>query len=131
MKKLGIVEGFYGESLSFHDRHSIIQLLSKNNLNYYLYAPKEDPFLRNHLDLEPMPEWQNLFKDFVNLSAKHNVTIGVGLAPIDKKHVSELANKIKLFVDMGISNFSLLGTSKLWSFFTIPVKNISPSELII
>ncbi len=108
MKKLGIVEGFYGESLSFDDRHSIIQLLSKNNLNYYLYAPKEDPFLRNHLDLEPMPEWQNLFKDFVNLSAKHNVTIGVGLAPIDKKHVSELANKIKLFVDMGISNFSLL-----------------------
>ena len=108
MKKLGIVEGFYGESLSFHDRHSIIQLLSKNNLNYYLYAPKEDPFLRNHLDLEPMPEWQNLFKDFVNLSAKHNVTIGVGLAPIDKKHASELANKIKLFVDLGISNFSLL-----------------------
>ena len=108
MKKLGIVEGFYGRSLSFDDRHSIVQSLSKNNLNYYLYAPKEDPFLRNHIDLEPTPEWQNLFKDFVNLSTKHNVTIGVGLAPIDKKHTSELANKIKLFVDLGISNFSLL-----------------------
>ena len=108
MKKLGVVEGFYGESLSFDDRHSIVQLLSKNNLNYYLYAPKEDPFLRNHLDLEPTPEWQNLFKDFVNFSSKHNVTIGVGLAPIDKKHAGELTNKIKLFVDLGINNFSLL-----------------------
>ena len=68
MKNLGIVEGFYGESLDFDDRNSIIKLLSENNLNYYLYAPKEDPFLRNHLDLEPTPEWQNSFKDFVDLS---------------------------------------------------------------
>ena len=44
MKDLGIVEGFYGESLDFDDRNSIIKLLSENNLNYYLYAPKEDPF---------------------------------------------------------------------------------------
>ena len=44
MKKLGIVEGFYGGSLNFHDRNSIVELLSKNSLNYYLYAPKEDPF---------------------------------------------------------------------------------------
>ena len=38
MKNLGIVEGFYGESLDFDDRNSIIKLLSENNLNYYLYA---------------------------------------------------------------------------------------------
>ena len=41
MKKLGIVEGFYGGSLNFHDRNSIVELLSKNSLNYYLYAPKD------------------------------------------------------------------------------------------
>ena len=29
MKKLGIVEGFYGGSLNFHDRNSIVELLSK------------------------------------------------------------------------------------------------------
>ena len=70
MKNLGIVEGFYGESLDFDDRNSIVQLLSENSLNYYLYAPKEDPFLRNHLDLEPTSEWQNSFKGFVDLSNK-------------------------------------------------------------
>lgn len=108
MKNLGIVEGFYGESLDFDDRNSIIKLLSENNLNYYLYAPKEDPFLRNHLDLEPTPEWQNSFKDFVDLSNESNVTIGVGLAPINKKHTADLAKKIELFMNLGVSSFSLL-----------------------
>ena len=108
MKNLGIVEGFYGESLDFDDRNSIIKLLSENNLNYYLYAPKEDPFLRNHLDLEPTPEWQNSFKDFVDLSNESNVTIGVGLAPINKKHTVDLAKKIELFMNLGVSSFSLL-----------------------
>ena len=108
MKNLGIVEGFYGESLDFVDRNSIIKLLSENNLNYYLYAPKEDPFLRNHLDLEPTPEWQNSFKDFVDLSNESNVTIGVGLAPINKKHTADLAKKIELFMNLGVSSFSLL-----------------------
>ena len=108
MKNLGIVEGFYGESLDFVDRNSIIKLLSENNLNYYLYAPKEDPFLRNHLDLEPTPEWQNAFKDFVDLSNESNVTIGVGLAPINKKHTADLAKKIELFMNLGVSSFSLL-----------------------
>ena len=108
MKDLGIVEGFYGESLDFDDRNSIIKLLSENNLNYYLYAPKEDPFLRNHLDLEPTPEWQNSFKDFVDLSNESNVTIGVGLATINKKHTADLAKKIELFMNLGVSSFSLL-----------------------
>ena len=108
MKNLGIVEGFYGESLDFNDRNSIVKLLSENNLNYYLYAPKEDPFLRNHLDLEPTPEWQNAFKDFVDLSNESNVTIGVGLAPINKKHTADLAKKIELFMNLGVSSFSLL-----------------------
>ena len=108
MKKLGIVEGFYGGSLNFHDRNSIVQLLSKNSLNYYLYAPKEDPFLRNHLDLDPTPDWQSSFNDFVDLSSSHKVTIGVGLAPIDKKHAIELNKKIELFMNLGVKNFSLL-----------------------
>ena len=108
MKNLGIVEGFYGESLDFDDRNSIVKLLSENSLNYYLYAPKEDPFLRNHLDLDPTEEWQNSFKDFVDLSNKSNVTIGVGLAPINKKHMADLAKKIELFMNLGVSSFSLL-----------------------
>ena len=110
MKKLGIVEGFYGGSLNFHDRNSIVELLSKNSLNYYLYAPKEDPFLRNHLDLDPTPDWQSSFNDFVDLSSSHKVTIGVGLAPIDKKHAIELNKKIELF--MNLSRIFIVRTSR-------------------
>ena len=52
MKKLGVVEGFYGSLMSFSQRNSIIESLSNNNLNFYLYAPKEDPFIRKHIDLD-------------------------------------------------------------------------------
>ena len=36
------------------------------------------------------------------------MTIGVGLAPIDKKHAIELNKKIELFMNLGVKNFSLL-----------------------
>ena len=52
MKKLGVVEGFYGSLMSFSQRNSIVESLSNNNLNFYLYAPKEDPFIRKHIDLD-------------------------------------------------------------------------------
>ena len=36
------------------------------------------------------------------------MTIGVGLAPINKKHTADLAKKIELFMNLGVSSFSLL-----------------------
>ena len=36
-----------------------------NDLNSYLYAPKEDPFLRSHIDIEYTKEWLTAFRDFV------------------------------------------------------------------
>ena len=50
MKYRGIVEGYYGKLVSFEDRKIHIDLMSENQLNFYLYAPKEDPFLRSDLN---------------------------------------------------------------------------------
>ena len=101
MKNLGIVEGFYGESLDFDDRNSIIRLLSENNLNYYLYAPKEDPFLRSYIDIDHTENWLKDFDDFLEFSKKMDVEVGLGLAPIKKNNLEALKKKVKNFSDLG------------------------------
>ena len=82
MKKIGVVEGYYGKSSNFDDRKKIIESLNRYDLNSYLYAPKEDPFLRSHIDIEYTKEWLTAFRDFVDFSKDHSVNVGVGLAPV-------------------------------------------------
>ena len=41
MKKLGIVEGFYGSLMSFSQRNAIVESLSNNNLNFICMPPKK------------------------------------------------------------------------------------------
>ena len=96
MKYRGIVEGYYGKLVSFEDRKIHIDLMSENQLNFYLYAPKEDPFLRSDLNLDHPKGWLEDFSEFVNYAKIKEVTIGVGLAPIsnNKEHIY---NKIELF----------------------------------
>ena len=43
----GYIEGYYGKLLSWKHRKKIINKMSKNNMNRYFYAPKEDIFHRN------------------------------------------------------------------------------------
>ena len=42
----GIVEGFYGTPWTFEDRADLIRFSYHNNLNSYIYAPKDDPYHR-------------------------------------------------------------------------------------
>lgn len=46
MKRLGIVEGFYGTPWNQSDRLYIIDEISSIGFNTYIYAPKDDPYHR-------------------------------------------------------------------------------------
>ena len=107
MKRIGVVEGYYGEISKFDDRKKIIESLNKYNFNFYLYAPKEDPFLRSHLDIEYTKEWLSDFQSFVNFSNNLSVDIGVGLAPVKTAHLIDLKEKIKIFSEHGVESFSI------------------------
>ena len=96
MKKIGVVEGYYGKSSNFDDRKKIIESLNRHDLNFYLYAPKEDPFLRSHIDIEYTKEWLTAFRDFVDFSKDHSVNVGVGLAPVKTADTADLKEKIKV-----------------------------------
>ena len=43
----GVVEGFYGTPWTFDDRADILDFCRQNNLNSYIYAPKDDPYHRD------------------------------------------------------------------------------------
>ena len=43
----GVVEGFYGKPWTVEDRADIIDFCRRNNLNAYIYAPKDDPYHRD------------------------------------------------------------------------------------
>ena len=60
----GIVEGFYGTVWTVEDRADLIKFCGKNNLNAYIYAPKDDPYHRDKWR-EPYPE--DKIKDLKNL----------------------------------------------------------------
>ena len=99
MRRIGIVEGYYGKIPTFEQRKKIISSLSESNLNFYLYAPKEDPFLRSHIDIDHTENWLKDFDDFLKFSKKMDVEVGLGLAPIKKNNLEALKKKVKIFLD--------------------------------
>ena len=107
MKKLGVVEGFYGSLMSFSQRNSIVESLSNNNLNFYLYAPKEDPIIRKHIDLDHSKEWEEQFQNFCHNANEKHIQISVGLCPKTNDYGS-LANKINKFKSLGCNHFAIL-----------------------
>lgn len=108
MKRIGIVEGYYGKISTFEQRKKIISSLSEHDLNFYMYAPKEDPFLRSNIDIDHTENWLREFDDFIACSQKMSVEVGIGLAPICKNKTEALKSKIKNFSDRGVKFFSIL-----------------------
>ena len=60
----GYIEGYYGKLLSWDDRELIIKSLRKNNLNTYLYAPKEDIHHRLFWRKKYSKKWRYNFRKF-------------------------------------------------------------------
>jgi len=110
----GYIEGYYGRMLSWDDRRSIIDKLAQENLNIYLYAPKEDPFHRQEWRKPYPAQWQASFKLFVKHAKKKNLSVIPGISPglsfdyRGGKDYSRLLNKLASFVKMGCKSVCLL-----------------------
>ena len=77
----GVVEGFYGTPWTFEDRADIIDFCRKNNLNAYVYAPKDDPYhrekWRNPYPADKLAEMERL----VAVAKKNNVRFIFAVSP--------------------------------------------------
>lgn len=78
---LGVIEGFFGRSWSWAERESYAKFLALNEFNFYIYAPKDDAFLRKLWQHNwPSDIKQNLIQlREAYRSAK--IDFGIGLSP--------------------------------------------------
>jgi hyaluronoglucosaminidase len=87
---LGIIEGFFGRSWSWADRASYAKFLAPNNFNFYIYAPKDDIYLRKNWQ----QDWPHATKQqLAQLRERYfaaQVDFGIGLSPyeiyLDQSH---------------------------------------------
>ena len=120
---IGYIEGFYGKLLTWENRKLIIKALSKNKMNTYFYAPKEDEYHRLNWRHKYSSKWRQSFRDFTNFSKKNNVNIIAGIAPgldfnfkkfnassmeIKNSDFNLLLNKAKQLLEDGATSIALL-----------------------
>lgn len=80
---LGVIEGFFGRSWSWDERAEYAPFLKSHGYSFYVYAPKEESFLRKRWS-EPIPD--DRFSALASLSkscATHGISFGVGLSPFE------------------------------------------------
>lgn len=83
MSSLGIIEGFFGQVWSWRDRLAYVDYMLGADLEFYIYAPKADPFLRRRWS-EPWPE--STFEEVEQLNWTHRragTSFGVGFTPFE------------------------------------------------
>ena len=69
-KVKGYIEGYYGRLLSWNNRREILDVLEKNNMNFYFYCPKEDINQRHKWRLEYKKKWLQDFETFILYAEK-------------------------------------------------------------
>ena len=119
----GYIEGYYGQLLDWESRKLIIKSLSKNKMNTYFYAPKEDKNHRLNWRKKYKSEWRKSFRDFTKYSKKNNINVIAGIAPgldfnfknlnsASRKNKNSdfnlLLNKAKQLIDDGATSIALL-----------------------
>ncbi len=77
----GYIEGYYGKLLAWESRKLIIKSLSKNKMNTYFYAPKEDVYHRLCWRKKYNEKWRMDFKNFVQFGKLNDINVIAGIAP--------------------------------------------------
>ena len=81
--RLGVVEGYFGQQWSWECRLDYAPFLQTQGFSSYIYAPKNDPFLRKQWQ-SPYPD--NMLDQLVGLQrvyAAHQLEFGLGLSPFE------------------------------------------------
>lgn len=77
----GVIEGFYGTPWTFNDRADIIDFCRRNNLNSYVYAPKDDPYHRDQWRKPYPADKLAELSDLVAIAKKNSVRFIFAVSP--------------------------------------------------
>ncbi|MFQ5849231.1 MAG: beta-N-acetylglucosaminidase domain-containing protein [Candidatus Binatia bacterium] len=113
-RRRGIVEGFFGPPWSMSHRASLFEFGAKRGMNTYLYAPKDDPYHREHWQkLYPEPQWNELL-NLMAQAREHGIDFvygfhpGKGLRFTATEPVGWLLSKAERFYQAGERTFAVL-----------------------
>lgn len=114
MMYTGYIEGYYGRTLTWEQRHRLCDHLHTLSLTTYLYAPKEDPYHRLQWKKAYPRSWRKQFSQFVTYAHKKRITVIPACAPgltFDYTSTADyklLLKKFYQFLSMGATTFALL-----------------------
>ena len=81
--QLGIIEGFFGRSWPWQARQDYAVFLASTGYHYYIYAPKDDAFLRKRWQEDWPTETFAQLQALRNVYRQHHIDFGIGLSPYE------------------------------------------------
>ncbi|MBR0062140.1 MAG: beta-N-acetylglucosaminidase domain-containing protein, partial [Selenomonadaceae bacterium] len=113
----GVIEGFYGTPWTFDDRADIIDFCRKNNLNSYVYAPKDDPYHREQWRKPYPADKLAEMKQLVAVARNNNVRFIFAVSPgLDLNYKGAkgdedfklMIKKLDAMYELGVRDFAIL-----------------------
>ncbi len=111
--KIGVVEGFFGPAWPEVDRLSYAPFIAQTGGGFYIYAPKQDPYLRKKWRETWSEEYLASLRRKAEHFKSHGVTFGVGLSPFGLgKNLAQadrelLQTKLRQLQDLGVELLGL------------------------
>ncbi len=110
----GVVEGFYGVPWKHTARLRMLEFMGQVKMNIYLYAPKDDPFHREHWREPYPPEEAEQLQQLIDTAQENFVEFvfcispGLSMVYSDPAEFERLTAKIESVRQMGVRSFGLL-----------------------
>jgi hyaluronoglucosaminidase len=80
---VGIIEGFFGRSWSDLSRRAYAKFLAQHQFDFYIYAPKNDTYLRRRWQEDWPADLKKSLVDLRQIYAENNIAFGIGLSPLE------------------------------------------------
>jgi hyaluronoglucosaminidase len=131
MNFIGVIEGFFGPQWSQVSRMSYASFLSKYGGNFYIYAPKQDPFLRKKWRDPWSYEYLFHLRQMRQHFHRYGIQFGIGFSPFGVGKTLSSADKVA--INEKVSYLEELNIDILGLFFDdMPIsENLAQTQLEI
>ena len=110
----GVIEGFYGPPWTQEARLDMVDFASRHRFNTILYAPKNDPYIRQRWREPHDDENRQRLEEMIDLCRDRDLDTIVGVAPglsmnySGRRDTALLSTKAAALVDLGATRIALL-----------------------
>lgn len=110
----GILEGSYSGPWTHEERMSILELMARYKMNYFMYGPKPDPYIRDTWRVLYSDEKMKEFKEEIEFAKAHQIHYAFVLSPVTSATYSadtmlqKAVQKLEQFLKLGVRDFGIL-----------------------